>query len=395
MNGSGGRVILVGTGRGGAKLLTLHAGRVRDAEAVHSVQPIFDWSDQQLLDAYHSGFPICERPFEEIASRLRCRGRDVQRRFESLERRGVMRRIGPVFAPGCIVATTLAAMAVPRPRLESVAKWVNRYEAVSRTCEREHEFNLWFALSAPNEGGLYETLADIRRRTGLEVLDLRLERVYDSEPDCPLRPQPLSRRRTAVKGAYSQGQRPRLDAADRRLVNAIQDGLSLTARPYAEVADRIESTEAKVMERLRSLLCEGVISRVGVIVCRRQPGDPADAMVVFDVPRARVDMVGARLAGIEPITACCRRTRRLPAWSSNLYCMFHGRDRAEVTGWVDELLPDEVADLPRTVLFTRRRFRPLDDSCATDLASHESGRSSVWLHRGNQSGATEVEVPAI
>ena len=395
MNGSEGRVILVGTGRGGTEYLTLQAGRVRVAEAAHSDQPIADWSDQQLLDAYHSGFPICERPFEEIASRLRCSGRDVQRRFESLERRRVMRRIGPVFAPGCIVATTLAAMTVPRPRLESVVKWVNRYGIVSRTCEREHEFNLWFALSAPNEGGLYETLADIRRRTGLDVLDLRLERVYDSEPDCPLRTRPPSGRGTAAKGAHAPGQRPSLDASDRRLVNAIQDGLALTARPYAEVANRIGSTESQVMERLRRLLRDGMIVRMGVIACRHEPGDAADAMVVFDVPRARVDMVGERLAGIEPVTACCRRTRRLPAWSGNLYCMFHGRDRAEVTGWLDELLPDDVADLPRTVLFTRRRFRPLDHPCATAPAPHESERSSAWLHRENRFRTTWGEVPAI
>ena len=136
-------------------------------------QPVLDWLDRRLLDAYRRDFPVCETPFAEIASRLHCQASEVLRRFAVLERCGVVSRIGPVFAPGCIGASTLAAMAVPRARLESVSEWVNRYRAVSHTHEREHEFNLWFLLAAPNAGELYDTLVDIRRRTGLDVLDLR------------------------------------------------------------------------------------------------------------------------------------------------------------------------------------------------------------------------------
>ena len=346
----------------------------------HSGQPILGWLDRRLLDTCQRDFPICETPFVEIASRLHCQASEVLRRLAALERLGMVSRIGPMFAPGCIGASTLAAMAVPRARLESVAEWVNRYRAVSHLHEREHEFNLWFVLAAPNAGELYDTLVDIRRRTGLDVLDLRLERAYGIDLESPLRRRAPAGRRPAAKGGGSPERAPHLDASDRRLVGAIQDGLSLTARPYAVVADRTGLSEAQVMERLRRLLGEGMITRMGVVVRDHELDYRENAMVAFDVPCARVDAVGERLARIAPAIRCYRRLRRPPAWPYNLYCMLHDRDWAEVMGRVDELDPDAIGDLRRTVLFSRRRFCQRDAQDAPDHASPPSGQPAPWLH---------------
>ena len=378
MDRNGRRAFLVGAGRCGPELLTPKAGRLVDAAVAHPGQPVLDWLDWRLLGTYQRDFPVCEKPFAEIASRLRCRANEVLRRLAVLERRGVVSRVGPVFAPERIGASTLAAMAVPRARLESVAELVNQYRAVNRMYEREHEFNLWFVLAAPNEGALYETLADIRHRTGLDVLDLRLERDYHIEPGLPpWRPPPSGRCRAAT-GAFSPERNPPLDASDRHLVGATRDGLSLTARPYAVAADRAGLSEAQVMERLRRLRCEGVIKRIGVVVRHRELGYRANAMVVFDVPHAAVDTIGERLARIAPVTLCHRRTWRPPIWPYNLHCRLHGRDRSEVMGWVDDLLPDAVGDLDRTVLFNCRRFRQCGAWYAPDPASAHQERTAPW-----------------
>lgn len=135
--------------------------------------PVLDALDRRLLDEHQRGFPICETPFAEIAHRLDCEASEVLRRLAALARRGVVSRVGPVFAPGRVGVSTLAAMAVPPARLESVAERVNRYPAVNHNYEREHELNLWFVLTAPGVDELDGTLADVRRRTGFEALDLR------------------------------------------------------------------------------------------------------------------------------------------------------------------------------------------------------------------------------
>ena len=356
----------------------------------HPDQPVLDWLDRQLLYAYQRDFPICEMPFAEIASRLRCKASEVLRRLAGLERRGVVSRIGPVFTPGRIDASTLVAMAVPRARLDSIAEAVMRYRAVYHVYEREHEFNLWFALAAPNAGKLCETLADVRRRTGLEVLDLRLERDYHIDFEySPWRRPPFGRC-PAASGVHTRGRCPPLDASDWRVIRAIRDGLSLSARPYAVVADRAGLSEAQVMQGLRRFLREGVIKRIGVVVRHHELDYGANALVVFDVPCYRADVVGERLTrGAAPVTQCYRRIRRAPTWPYNLYCMLHGRHRAEVMGWVDELLPETVRCLRHAVLFSRRRFHRRGAHCAPDHVPPQSERPALWLHPEFQTESKE------
>ena len=319
--------------------------------------PALDALDRRLLDEHQRGFPICETPFAEIAKRLGCEAGEVLRRLAALRQRGVVSRVGPVFAPGRVGASTLAAMAVPPARLESVAERVNRYRAVNHNYEREHEFNLWFVLTAACVDELDETLADVRRCTGFDVLDLRLERAYHIDLGFPLWRRPPAVIRTEATGTCLPAATAPLDALDRRLLGAVEDGFPLIARPYAAVAERTGLSEAQVMERIGRLLGDGVIKRMGVIVRHHELGYRSNAMVVFDAPDDRVDVLGRRLAQVAPVTLCYRRTRRPPVWPYNLYCMLHGRDRGEVTSWMEELFPDVVGDLDRAVLFSRRRFR--------------------------------------
>lgn len=340
--------------------LSSTAARAPAASVPHSPhpdRPVLDALDRRLLDEHQRSFPVCETPFAEVARALGCESDEVLRRLATLRRHGVVSRVGPVFAPGRIGASTLAAMAVPPARLESVAACVNRYRAVNHNYEREHAINLWFVLAAPDADELDGALTDIRRRTGLEVLDLRLERAYHIDLGFPLWRRASAERGAAPTGAYTPGRQAALDASDRRLVGVIQDGLPLTARPYAVVAQRAGLSESQVMDRLGRLLDDGVIKRMGVIVRHRELGYRANAMVVFDVPDHRVDAAGERLARIAQVTLCYRRSRHLPQWPYNLYCMIHGQDRTEVTGWVDGLPGDVVGDLDRAVLFSRRRFR--------------------------------------
>ena len=333
-------------------------------------RPALDALDRRLLDEHQRGFPVCEAPFAEIARALGCEAGEVLRRLADLRRCGVVSRVGPVFAPGRIGASTLAAMAVPPERLASVAACVNRYRAVNHNYEREHEINLWFVLAAPDAEEVEATLAGIRRRTGLEVLDLRLERAYHIDLGFPLwcRPSRDGSRPPAGRAAVPAAPESSLAESDRSLVGAIQDGLPLTARPYAAVAARIGLTETQVMGRIRQLLGDGVIKRLGVVVRHRELGYRANAMVVFDVVPAQVDAAGERLAALAPVTLCYRRTRRPPVWPYNLYCMLHGRNRDEVMDWVHGLLPEAAGQRPGAVLFSRRRFRQRGARYAPDHA---------------------------
>jgi DNA-binding Lrp family transcriptional regulator len=85
-----------------------------------------------LLNEYQRGFPLCPEPYAEIATQLGVTEADVILTLESLQRRGFISRVGPVFAPQRAGASTLAALAVPEDRLESSASGLSRCSPISR-----------------------------------------------------------------------------------------------------------------------------------------------------------------------------------------------------------------------------------------------------------------------
>lgn len=97
-----------------------------------------------------------------------------------------MSRVGPVFKPNRLGASTLAAMAVPRERLQDVADLVSSYAEVNHNYEREHAFNLWFVVTAEDEPAVNRVLDKIRRRTGIAVMDLPLVDAFHIDLGFPL-----------------------------------------------------------------------------------------------------------------------------------------------------------------------------------------------------------------
>jgi DNA-binding Lrp family transcriptional regulator len=142
------------------------------------------------------------------------------------------------------------------------------------------------------------------------------------------------------------------------LIGAIQGGLPLVERPYAAIAQALGLDESAVIARLRELLEEGAIKRLGVVVRHRELGYRANAMVVWDLPDGEVDELGARIGTIPFVTLCYRRPRRLPEWPYNLFTMIHGRSREAVLGQVAELQRSlGRGPIPHAVLFSGQRFK--------------------------------------
>ncbi|MGB5340003.1 MAG: Lrp/AsnC family transcriptional regulator [Gammaproteobacteria bacterium] len=139
-----------------------------------------------LLNEYQRGFPLCASPYEEIAGQLGVSESAVIDALASLQQRGFISRVGPVIAPNRAGASSLAAMAVPAGRLQEVADIVSGYEEVNHNYEREHAFNLWFVVTAVDQARVAQVLDEISAVSGLQVLDLPLERSFYIDLGFPL-----------------------------------------------------------------------------------------------------------------------------------------------------------------------------------------------------------------
>ncbi len=134
--------------------------------------------EPDLLNDFQRDFPLCPRPFAEIAARLGATEDEVIAGFRALIDDGRASRIGGVVRTGTLGASTLAAMAVPAERLDEVAALVGAYPEVNHNYEREHRLNLWFVVTAPDADRVAQVLDEISRRSGLSVHDLPMLDAY-------------------------------------------------------------------------------------------------------------------------------------------------------------------------------------------------------------------------
>jgi DNA-binding Lrp family transcriptional regulator len=134
--------------------------------------------EQRLLNEFQQGMPLTSTPYADIARQLGVYETTVLETLQRLQTEGVISRVGAVFRPNRIGASTLAAIAVPVDELEDVAAMVNQFAEVNHNYEREHRLNLWFVVVADDEDRLETVLAEIEERCGYPVLDLPLLNEY-------------------------------------------------------------------------------------------------------------------------------------------------------------------------------------------------------------------------
>ena len=87
------------------------------------------------------------------------------------------------------------------------------------------------------------------------------------------------------------------DCLNTRLLDEFQRDLPLVPRPFAAMAEALETTEADVLDRLRHLRGAGRITRVGA-TCRPNTAG-ASTLAALAIPEARIEEV-ASIVGAEP-----------------------------------------------------------------------------------------------
>lgn len=128
-----------------------------------------------------------------------------------------------------------------------------------------------------------------------------------------------------------------IDAVDRAIIAATQAGLPLVLRPYHAVAARLGLPAAEVMRRIERMLADGVIRRIGAVPNHYALGYRANGMSVWDVPDAKVQLLGRKIGALDFVSHCYHRPRLLPDWPYNLFAMVHGRSREQVEAKVAEI----------------------------------------------------------
>lgn len=308
--------------------------------------------EMRLLNDFQHRFPLVHRPFRKIGEHLRISEDEVIGHLTHLSAAGAVSRVGPVFSPGCIGVSTLAALAVPEARLETLGQWISRLPEINHNYQREHGYNLWFVATAPDAARLDAVLAGIADRAACPMLTLPLLERFHIDLGFDLKGEG---RRHCSLGSSTRVQ---LTGAQTAIVAALQAGIPLKPEPFADVGARVRMKEDFVLEQLARWREQGVIKRFGVVVRHHELGYRENAMAVWDVPDGAASAIGKIAAQQPGVTLCYRRARQLPDWPYNFYCMVHGTRRDIVEAQVAALARNSgLAGFPAQILFNGRRFK--------------------------------------
>ena len=132
----------------------------------------FSTLEQHLLNDYQRDMSLSATPYADMAKQLGVSEEKILESINSLQDRGVISRVGPVFRPNRIGVSTLAAMAIPEKDIECVARIISAFPEVNHNYQREHEYNLWFVVTASSAEHLDIVLYEIEQHTEYPLMSL-------------------------------------------------------------------------------------------------------------------------------------------------------------------------------------------------------------------------------
>lgn len=101
--------------------------------------------------------------------------------------------------------------------------------------------------------------------------------------------------------------------SDAMLIDRLHGGLPLTDRPFADAAAAIGTSEDELIERLRGLLAEGVLSRFGPLYQIERAGGRF-VLAAIAVPEARFEAVTEKVNAHPEVAHNYRRAHALNMW---------------------------------------------------------------------------------
>jgi DNA-binding Lrp family transcriptional regulator len=317
--------------------------------------------DRRLLGPIQLRFPLERHPYRRLAEDLDTVEREVLAAIARLKEDGLVRQISPVVdARRLGYQSTLVAAEVPEAGLARAESELVDHPGISHAYVRDHKFNLWFTLSLPGGDNVEAEVQRLGSRMGalvafsLPALKLfKIGAFFGAEGVAEV----------AGDGKGQEiPQQVTLSAAERAVINVLQQDLPLASAPFDRMAEEAGMTTVEMLACCQSLIDRRVMRRYGASVNHRRVGLAGNGMACWNVPAASVERVGQQVAAIEAVSHCYER-RTNPDWPYNLFAMFHGAtpDRCRQTvadasgrlGLADHLVLFSTREIKKT----RVRYR--------------------------------------
>ncbi len=104
-----------------------------------------------------------------------------------------------------------------------------------------------------------------------------------------------------------------MDELDRAIVNSLQDGFPLSARPFLDTAHALDTSEEELIARIQHMLDEGTLSRFGPLYDVERGGG-AFVLAAMQVPAVDFERVAKIVNRYPQVAHNYQREHRLNMW---------------------------------------------------------------------------------
>jgi DNA-binding Lrp family transcriptional regulator len=135
--------------------------------------------DKELLNLLQNDFPLCSQPYTKLAAKLKMTEGELLEKIKELKNRGIIRRIGGIIDSRALgFYSTLCACTVAEDQIERVSAVINRLPEVTHNYIRDHNYNLWFTLTAPSKAKCLELIQKIEAESGVIIHSMPAVKMY-------------------------------------------------------------------------------------------------------------------------------------------------------------------------------------------------------------------------
>jgi DNA-binding Lrp family transcriptional regulator len=146
-----------------------------------------------------------------------------------------------------------------------------------------------------------------------------------------------------------------LDNIDKKILLALQDDFDDSPEPYVKIAMEADIAESEVIFRIRRMMDQGIIRRVGAMIRHIQAGIGFNGMVVWKVEPDRIEEVGRLLAAFPEVTHCYERPAFIEK-GGNLFTMVHA-ETEEGCLRIVRRMSEAIDSTDYEILFSERELK--------------------------------------
>lgn len=115
-----------------------------------------------------------------------------------------------------------------------------------------------------------------------------------------------------------------MNKAEIQLAQLIQKDIDAVSRPFESIAQKMEISDADVIQSIKKLSRDGLIRKFGAILRHRKAGYKTNALIVWSVPAKQAEKVGKFFSSFPFVSHCYERK---PSFKNkyNLFTMIHSQ----------------------------------------------------------------------